>query len=167
MIMNKDLRPRNDRLCVWDALSSVVLVGTRIWLGLSWFRWQSVEAVWHGFRIVGRAKIGILEPQEAVPLDSNLPSGARFIAWHLRRLFRGMPTGPEGFLCYLSMSGQQPSAWNHLEHGPSAGRTTNTDSMCQEKKAEKSLLGLCWCINARKRGMHKKKHLRITNYSSQ
>ena len=27
----------------WDILRSAALVGTRIWFGVSWFQWQSVE----------------------------------------------------------------------------------------------------------------------------
>ena len=54
-----------------DTFQSAVLVGTQIWSGVSWFQWQSVEAVWNRFREagirVGRAKTVILEPQGAVP----------------------------------------------------------------------------------------------------
>ena len=42
-----------------------MFVGTQIWSGVSWFKWQLVEAVWRGFREtginVGHAKTGILE----------------------------------------------------------------------------------------------------------
>ena len=31
----------------WDTPRSAVLVGTRIWSDVSWFRWQSVKAIWH------------------------------------------------------------------------------------------------------------------------
>ena len=40
---------------------------------------------------------GLLEPQEAVPQALTLLGGDGFISWHLRRLFSGMPTGPETF----------------------------------------------------------------------
>ena len=68
-----------------DTLWLAVFVGTRIWSGVSWFRWQSVKPVWQ-IPGIGRAKIGILEPQGAVPPGSN---PHRFIAWRLRCLFLG------------------------------------------------------------------------------
>ena len=37
----------------WDALRSAEWLGTRISSGVSWFRWQSVEAVSPGFREAG------------------------------------------------------------------------------------------------------------------
>ena len=61
----------------WNTLWSVTLVGTQIWSGVSWFWWQLVKAIWHGFREasihVGCTKTGILEPHGAIPPGSNLP----------------------------------------------------------------------------------------------
>ena len=58
---------------------AAVLDGTRMWLCVSRFRWQSVEVVWDGFQLagihVGRTKTGILEPREAVLQDLTLFGG--------------------------------------------------------------------------------------------
>ena len=74
-----------------DTVRSAVLVDTWIRSGMSFFRWQSVDAVRHGFQEagihVGCAKIGIPEPQRAIPKTLILFGGARFIIWRLRRLF--------------------------------------------------------------------------------
>ena len=54
-----------------STLRSAVFASRWIWSGVSWSPYQSVEAVWHGFREasihVGCSKTGILEPQSPIP----------------------------------------------------------------------------------------------------
>ena len=45
------------------------------------------------------------------PQALNLLGRARFIPWHLKRLFRGMPMGPEAFLESPSLSELRPNVW--------------------------------------------------------
>ena len=61
-----------------DTLRSALLVGTQILSGVSRFRWQSVEAVWHGFQEVAKCILHL-----------TLLGRARFIAWDTRRPFLG------------------------------------------------------------------------------
>ena len=69
-----------------DTLRSAVWVVTRIWPGVSWFRWQLVEAGIH----VKRAKTCIFVPQWGTfPQTQTLFGGTRFIAWLQRRPFLG------------------------------------------------------------------------------
>ena len=53
-------------------LRLAMLVSTWIWLGMLWFYWHSVEAIWHGFQLAGIhikcAKTSILKLQVDVPL---------------------------------------------------------------------------------------------------
>ena len=68
----------------WDALWLALFVNTQIWSGVSWFWWQSVEAIWHGFKeasiYVRSAKTSIFKPQWLCPLLGLLPGawGALF-----------------------------------------------------------------------------------------
>ena len=79
-----------------DTLRSDASVGTWIWPVVSWFRWQLIEVVWHGFCLAGSrfglARTVILEPMGTVP--TRLVGEAGFIAWCLTCLLGEMPMGP-------------------------------------------------------------------------
>ena len=76
---------------------------TRIRSGVSWFRWQSVDAVWHGVR---KASIHVMRAMNGAPWALNLSGGVRFIAWRLRRpFFRWMLTALKAFLEPSGVSG--------------------------------------------------------------
>ena len=97
-----------------------VFTGTRIGSGVSWFRWPSVEAIWHGFWEAGihvtHAKTGILAPQRGVPQALIFLGVVRFIAWRLRRSFlRKWRRGPRPFWEY----------WTCLGYGPALGPNLN------------------------------------------
>ena len=79
------------------AVTGLVHTSARIRSDASLFRWQSVEAVWHGFRKPAFTSCALrpafLKPQWAVSQGTN-PS------WRgkVYRLFRVMPMVPEAFL---------------------------------------------------------------------
>ena len=77
----------------WDTLRPAVFTSTRIRSGVSCFRWQSVEAIGHGFWEAGihlpRAKTGAPRASGAVPQALTLFEGAKFITRCLRWPFLG------------------------------------------------------------------------------
>ena len=98
-----------------DTLRSAVFFGGRIWSDVSWFRWLSVEVVWHGFWEasihLGLTKIGIFESQGTVLQAPILLEGTRFIAWRLRGPFLGeYQWGSRHFGSYRACLGCRPTS---------------------------------------------------------
>ena len=108
----KSLLPHSYGL--WDTahshqtLQSAVFGHTQMWLGVCWFRWQSVE---------------MLLDQNPQAL-SGRPPGSNTL-WrgrinhlaHVAPLFRRLSARSEAFLEPLSSSGLLPCGWTHLKKG--------------------------------------------------
>ena len=104
----------------WEKVRSAVLVGTWIWSSVSWFRWQSIEAVWHGFREtvihVRRITTGIIEPQGPYPRLRPFMEGLGLLLGVWDAPLWGMLIGPNVFLCSPGVFGLRPCNWTYLKH---------------------------------------------------
>ena len=103
--------------------------GARIWSGVSWFLWQSVEVRLDRYPRATRSR----------PPGSNPPwRGYVHRLAPEAPLYWRMPTEPEEFWGMLGMSGLRPCARTHLKKRPCAivfrlvGRKTNSDNLQAE-----------------------------------
>ena len=77
--------------------------------------WGLVTSLRHAGR--GPPDMATGKPRGRFPPPAlNRFVGVKFIAWRLRRLFRGMPTEPEAFLEPPGVSGRQLCARTHLKN---------------------------------------------------